>query len=661
MKTFNKILVANRGEIAVRIIKSARKSGIKTATIYAADDADSLHVRFADEAYLLEGSTLAETYLNIEKITEIAKKTGCEAIHPGYGFLAENPDFVKACEEKGIVFIGPDADVMRLMGNKVEARNFAIEHNIPVVQGLTGSIEEILNSDNLPEFPLLIKAAAGGGGKGMTVVYDRKDLPEALEATARQAKAYFGDPTVFVEKYIEQPRHIEVQIIADKFGNVCHLFERECTIQRRHQKIVEEAPSPTLTEEVRERLLNTAVSLAKAIKYTNAGTIEFLVDKNLNFYFLEMNTRVQVEHPVTEFITGIDIVAEQISIAAGNPLSFRQEDITKKGNAIECRIYAEDPENNFMPSPGKLTLYKTYETPNIRVDTGVTPETEIKSSYDPMIAKLIVYASDRDQAIKRMTFALENFYVHNIKTNIEFLKTLINTDYFKENRISVKFTEEKLQELNSVLKEEKNKLPKLVPVVGFALFSVYNPKNDDVWNRLGFWRNTFTVAKIEFEDKIYEVEFLYQKENFLKLKVEGKEYEACYRFDSPSEIRFKFDGDYYSAACSENEKGQGYITVNGFTYELRRKDVLAEDMTLSELLESTGMIGNEIKPPMPGRIVKINVTENQEVKKGDLLLILESMKMENQVLAPKDGKIKAIYVSAGQMVEGDKILLEFYE
>ncbi len=656
-KTFNKILVANRGEIAVRIMKSAKRMGIKTAGIYASDDRESLHVSFADESYLLEGSSLSETYLNISKIVSLAKKTKCEAIHPGYGFLAENADFVKACKKADLIFIGPDADVMQLMGNKIEARKFAVDNNIPVIQGTTGTKEELLKKSEQISFPILIKAAAGGGGKGMRVVYEQNKLKEAIEATSREAKSYFGNESVFIEKYVEEPRHIEVQVIADSYGNICHLFDRECSVQRRHQKIIEEAPSPTLTDEVRAKMLQTAVDITKKIGYKNAGTIEFLVDKDLNYFFLEMNTRVQVEHPVTEFITGIDIVSEQISIAAGNKLSFSQEEIKKNGSALECRIYAEEPENNFMPSPGKLTFYKHFETSNIRVDTGILPNTEIKSSYDPMIAKLIVHESNRELAIKKMSFALDNFFVQGIKTNISFLKSLINTDYFMDNNISVKFSEEKREEILGLIKTEKENLPELVPVIAYALYSVRNNSDYNLWQKIGFWRNSGTIASFEYKEKIYRIEFLKQKESFFKLVVDNKIYDVCCRYDFANEIRFRFDGVYYSAVCSENEKGQGFVTIDGLNFLLRRKDVLPKEISVSELLESAGVINNEIKPPMPGRVVKIMIKENQKVEKGDVLLILESMKMENSIEAPKDCKIKSVNVQESQMVDASTILV----
>lgn len=659
MKNFNKILIANRGEIAVRVIKAAKKLGIITATIYAADDIDSLHVQLADEIYLLSGSTLAETYLNITQIVDIAVKTGCEAIHPGYGFLAENPEFVKATEAAGLVFIGPDAEAMQLMGNKIEARKFAIKNNIPVIQGVTGDFQTIIEKvKNEIGFPVLIKAAAGGGGKGMRVVYEEKNLLSSLEATAREAKSYFGDDSVFVEKYVEQPRHIEVQVIADNYGNVAHLFERECSVQRRHQKIIEEAPSPTLNADVRQKITSTAVYLTKKINYKNAGTIEFLVDQNLNFYFLEMNTRVQVEHPVTEFITGVDIVAEQISIAAGNPLSFSQEDLKINGHAIECRIYAEDPEQDYMPAPGKITFYKHLETQGIRVDTGIVPNSEIKSSYDPMIAKLIVHSADRNSAIIKMTNALQHFVVQGIKNNISFLKQLINTDYFKQNNISVKFCDQNTQFVVDKIKESKSNIDKIVPVIAYALYSTNQTKNDSVWTQIGFWKNTGTIASLEIDGQSFDVEFLSKKGNDYKLLINKEPYTICGRFKNENEIIFKLDNNYYNAFCSNDNKQNGFVTIQAYTFNIRRKDVLAEEMSLSELIESTGIISNTVKSPMPGRIVDIKVELNQEVKKGDVLIILESMKMENQILAPKNGKIKQIFVQKSQMVDGSKTLIE---
>ena len=419
MKLFKKILVANRGEIAIRVMRTAKEMGIRTVAIYSEVDADSLHVKVADESYCIGKESLAETYLNIKKIINIALKADCEAIHPGYGFLAENPEFVKACDSSGIIFIGPSGKVIALMGNKIEARSFIRSINIPLVDGAVGKdTESLIKAGKKISFPLLLKAAAGGGGKGMRIVRDEKQLREGLESTAREAEKYFGDGTVYIEKYLDEPRHIEFQVLGDNFGNAIHVFERECSIQRRYQKIIEESPSVTLSPEIREKMGETAVKICKKTGYNNAGTIEFLVDKNLNFFFLEMNTRIQVEHPVTELTTGLDLVKEQIFISAGNPLRYKQKDIVQKGHAIEARIYAEDPSNSFLPSPGKMTFYKEPAGKNIRVDTAVKEAAEIKSLYDPMISKLIVYGNNRNEAIGKLELALSEYVIHGIQTNI---------------------------------------------------------------------------------------------------------------------------------------------------------------------------------------------------------------------------------------------------
>ena len=370
-KKINKILIANRGEIAVRIMRTLKRLHIESVAVFADNDANALHRRMADEAYPLGNGSLKDTYLNIQKIIDTALDSGAEAIHPGYGFLSENPDFAEACRQNNLIFIGPDADTMRLMGNKIAARQVAIENNIPVTFGLTGGFDEIIaQADTLP-YPVLIKAAAGGGGKGMHIVRQKEDLKDELERASREAEKYFGDGTVFVEQYIENPRHIEVQILADHHGNIIHLGERECTIQRRYQKIIEESPSPTLNEEKQQQLLDTAVRLCKGIGYKNAGTVEFIVDKDLNFYFLEVNTRIQVEHPVTEMRTGIDIVEEQIRIARGKEIGWTQDMIQTQGHAIELRIYAEDPENNFLPTPGKVTAYHEPQGRGTRFDSSI--------------------------------------------------------------------------------------------------------------------------------------------------------------------------------------------------------------------------------------------------------------------------------------------------
>ena len=444
---FQKVLIANRGEIAVRIIRACREVGIDTVAVYSDADRQALHVRLADEAYLLGPAPARESYLRVDKIIEAAKKSGAGAIHPGYGFLSERGDFAAACEADGITFIGPSPSSIAAMGDKVTARETVRKAGVPVVPG-TEEVVELSDEDLLaiaPKigFPLLVKASAGGGGKGMREVRSLEEMPELLSSARREAESAFGDGNVYLEKLVEGARHIEIQILADMHGNTIHLNERECSIQRRHQKLVEETPSAFIDDALRQKMGEVAVKAAQAVNYVNAGTIEFLVDKDHNFYFLEMNTRVQVEHPITEIVTGIDIVKEQIRIARGRPMPYRQEDIKMNGAAIECRINAEDPYNNFMPSTGKITHSQIPTGPGVRVDTGVYPGFEITSFYDPMISKLIVWGETRAQAIMRMRRALEEYRIVGVRTNIPFHQTLMDSPRFMGGQYDTRFVEER--------------------------------------------------------------------------------------------------------------------------------------------------------------------------------------------------------------------------
>jgi len=439
---FKKILIANRGEIAVRIIKACKELGIKSAAIYSDADITSLHTRMADEAYNIGTASASESYLNKNKIIKLAKSIGADAIHPGYGFFSENASFIKEVEKSGITFIGPSSKSVKMMGSKTAARTLMSKHNVPVVPGTLESIKDVKEGIKFSEkigFPILLKASAGGGGKGMRKVSSKDEFKSALESTKREALKSFANDEIYIEKFIENPKHIEVQIIADKFGNYRHVFERECSIQRRHQKIIEEAPSSFLDEKTREKITSTAIQAAKACGYFNAGTIEFLMDSNKEFYFLEMNTRIQVEHPVTELISGIDLVKEQILISADNKISFEQKDIKLNGYALECRIYAEDPENNFFPSTGKILNYKEPNGIGTRVDSGFATDSEISIHYDPMIAKLICWDNNRSKAISRMNRALDEFQIAGITTNIRFLKFILNTNEFKKGKYDINF------------------------------------------------------------------------------------------------------------------------------------------------------------------------------------------------------------------------------
>ena len=444
---FKKVLVANRGEIAVRIIRACRELGIGTVAVFSEADRSALHVRYADEAYLIGPAPSRESYLRADKIFEVAIKSHADAIHPGYGFLAEREDFAAKCADLGIKFIGPKPSSIAAMGDKGKARATVIKAGIPVVPG-TEAVGNMTDDDLLSiaptiGFPLLVKATAGGGGKGMREVKSLEEMPTLLASARREAESAFGDGNVYLEKLIEGARHIEFQIMADSFGNVIHLGERECSIQRRHQKLLEESPSSFLDDELREKMGSIAVKSAQAVDYVNAGTIEFLVDKDRNFYFLEMNTRLQVEHPITEMVTGVDIVAEQIRIARGRQLSYTQEQIKFKGHAIECRVNAEDPFNGFMPSTGRITHSLLPTGPGVRVDTGVYPGFEITPFYDPMIAKLIVWGETRAQAILRMRRALEEYRIVGVRTNIPFHQTLMDSHRFMGGQFDTRFVEER--------------------------------------------------------------------------------------------------------------------------------------------------------------------------------------------------------------------------
>ena len=429
---FRKVLVANRGEIAVRVIRACQELGVQTVAVYSEADRKALHVRYADEAYCIGPPPPNDSYLRIDKLIDVAIRSGADAVHPGYGFLAENATFARAVAEAGLTFVGPAPEAIALMGDKVAARETAMRAGVPVVPGTPRSLsdEELIAAAEEIGYPIMVKAAAGGGGKGMRVVRDPADLPAALQAARREAKGAFGDDRIYLEKLIEGGRHIEIQVLADEYGNAIALGERECSIQRRHQKLLEEAPSPFVDEELRQRMSETALALVRAVDYTNAGTVEFLVDKDRHFYFLEMNTRLQVEHPVTEMVTGVDIVKEQLRIASGRRLRYRQEDIRLKGWAMEARITAEDPYNNFLPSTGTITLLQEPTGPGVRVESGVFEGFEVSLFYDPMIAKVIAWGETRGEALLRLRRALQEYRILGIKTNIPFHRRLLDNTNF---------------------------------------------------------------------------------------------------------------------------------------------------------------------------------------------------------------------------------------
>lgn len=666
MKLFRKILIANRGEIAVRIIRSAHKLGIDTVAIYSIADEDALHVEMADEAYSLgESIELSDTYLDIDKIIQIAKQSQCEAIHPGYGFLAENPSFVTACDKAGIVFIGPNTRSIKLMGNKIASREFVKKLDIPMTEGITGDTKTLMSAAKTIPFPILVKAAAGGGGKGMRIVHKESELADTIESTSREAKSYFGDGTVFVEKYVEEPRHIEIQVIGDNFGNAIHLFERECSIQRRYQKIIEESPSPTLTPEVRQKMGEAAVKISKEIGYNNAGTVEFLVDKDLNFYFLEMNTRVQVEHPVTEMVTGVDIVREQILIAAGNKLSLKQKEIKQNGHAIECRIYAEDPSNNFMPSPGEMSFYHEPEGNDIRIDTGISEATTIQSFYDPMISKMIVWGEDREIAREKSIHALKEYIVHGIKTNISYLIQLLQHRAYINNLITTKYCDEHTEDIVTLIQKEKDNIPKQVPIIAYLMYSFYKDllneeaQEYNVWKEIGYWRDMMEIP-VSIDENLFVCKVLKGDAGQYVFKIEEKEHMATLKSMEVGIIETIVDDHAKVSFVSDDKKGMGSVTVNGHNFSIQRKDILVEE-DIFGTLDTGGKDSGEIISPMPGKVIKINVKKGTAVKKGDVLLVVEAMKMENNITAPRDGKVDKVNVKTGVMVDGSLELVVFAE
>ncbi|MBM3435526.1 MAG: biotin/lipoyl-binding protein, partial [Bacteroidetes bacterium] len=560
---------------------------------------------------------------------------------------------------------GPNSKAMKLMGNKIESREFVKKIGIPMTAGVTGDHETLINMAKKIPLPILVKAAAGGGGKGMRIVRDLKELPQILESTEREAKSYFGDGTIFIEKYVEEPRHIEIQVIGDNHGNAVHLFERECSIQRRYQKIIEESPSPTLTPDVRLKMGEAAVRITKEIGYNNAGTVEFLVDKDLNFYFLEMNTRVQVEHPVTEMVTGIDIVREQIRIAAGFPLSFEQSSVKQYGHAIECRIYAEDPSNNFLPSPGEMSVYLEPSGNGIRIDTGISEASTIHSFYDPMISKLVAWGEDRDVAREKMIHALRNYSIHGIKTNISYLVQIVKHQVYAENKISTKYCDEHTGEIISMIEIEKKNIPAYLPLIAYLMYDFHRDSLEqgnsayNVWREIGFWRDLMEI-NITLDGLGLGIGINQHSDGIYQFRINNQIHRAYLKTMELNEIELVIDNHSHKFVISNDSKGNGFVGIDSHIFSIRRNDILVSE-DIFGTLDHGGKAHGEIVSPMPGKVVKINVKEGQPVKKGDLLLVVEAMKMENNIVSPKEGTIKKINVKTGEMVNGSRELVVLAE
>ena len=580
MAPFSKVLVANRGEIAVRIFRTLRELGIGTVAVYSEVDRGSLHVAAAEEAYLLGPGPAAQSYLNQERILDAAARAGAEAVHPGYGFLAENAGFARAVARAGLVWIGPPADAIETMGSKTAAREQMQAAGVPVVPGTTAPVEspdEVIRLGEELGWPLAIKAAAGGGGKGLKVVSGPEEAERALESARREGEAYFSDPTVYVERYLEDPRHVEVQVLADAHGNVIHLGERDCTIQRRHQKLVEETPSPAVDDELRERIGAIAVEAARAVRYRSAGTIEGLLSREGEYFFLEMNTRIQVEHTVTELVTGLDLVREQVLIAAGEPLWLRQEDVRLTGHAIECRINAEDPSNGFLPSPGRITAYREPAGPGVRVDSGVAAGSEIPELYDPLVAKLVVQGVDRDHARRRMLRALSEFEIGGITTLLGFHRALLDHPCFVAG-----------ETCHGVVESEQ--LAQEAETLSHGTTTVQAVSDGRLRER---------VTEVELDGRRFEVTALVPEPPYAEL------------------VR-------------------------------RRRERTAAG--------AHGAARDAVVTPMQGTVLAVNVQEGEEVRAGDVICVVEAMKMENEIASHRDGAVTELSVAPGQAVKAGQVI-----
>ena len=654
------ILIANRGEIAVRIIRAAQKNGIRTVAIYAADDADSLHVLLADEAVMLSGKTLAETYLNQDKIIRIALNSRVDAIHPGYGFLSENAGFAQKVLDAGLIFIGPSPENIRLMGEKNRALDYVRSLGIPVLKSFRGTTYEILKHVSEMEFPVMVKASGGGGGKGMVICNLPEELLAALEKAERQAISYFGNGELFIEKYLPHARHIEVQLMADHHGNVLHFFERECSIQRRFQKIIEEAPSPSVDEKLRSELTSAAVKIARSMNYRNAGTIEFLLDEAGQFYFLEMNTRIQVEHPVTELITNSDLVSLQLLVAAGNPLPMKQEDIRISGHAIEVRLCAEDAENNFKPSAGKLLLWRIPETDHLRVETFVNEGNFISPNYDSLMAKLITWGENRSKAIGQLQKVLSQTGISGVHTNLSFLSGLIESKVVQENKIYTRYVDENLDLINAQIQEKRHRLNKHNLAIAYLIFHLPQQKNsgNSVWNQIGFWR-LMPFIEVFVENEKYECSIRFKSDHQI-FRINHEEYETKVIELCENLLELNINQQLESFFCQDGEK-QTQIISEGFSFALRSNLLKNQILPKHKKEQEEKVFQNLICADLFGKVLKLNRCEGDVVHAGQILLTLESMKTEIHVLCPVDARVKKTHVKEGNAVVEKQLLMELEE
>ncbi|MDB5561253.1 MAG: acetyl-CoA carboxylase [Hyphomicrobiales bacterium] len=666
-KMFSKILIANRGEIACRVIKTAKRMGIKTVAVYSDADKEALHVRMADEAVHIGGSPAKDSYLMIEKIIAACKATGAEAVHPGYGFLSENPALPEALAKAGIVFIGPPASALAAMGDKIASKKLAAEAGVSTVPGHMGLIKDAAEAARIADkvgYPVMIKASAGGGGKGMRIAWNEAEAREGFERSKSEAAASFGDDRIFIEKFITDPRHIEIQVLGDTHGKVLYLGERECSIQRRNQKVIEEAPSPFVDEATRRSMGEQAVALAKAVGYSSAGTVEFIVDGARNFYFLEMNTRLQVEHPVTELVTGIDIVEQMLRVAAGEKLALAQDEIKLNGWAIESRLYAEDPYRNFLPSVGRLTRYRppaeeTRPGLAVRNDTGVFEGGEISTFYDPMIAKLCTWAPTRLQAIDAMAVALDEFEVEGVGHNLPFLSAVMQQQRFRDGRLTTGYIAEEFpQGFTDVALDERV----LGQIAAFACCAAYTAESRgfaDAGSAVLFHPSHERAVVIGAQRWQFDI---VEKDNefWLTRGDGGKTLVEMHWEPGDSIARVRVDGDILRLKVSR--------LTGGFRIRHRGADLTVKvllpkvaDLLRHMLVKLPPDLSQYLLCPMPGQVVRIEVIEGDIVEDGQTLAIVEAMKMENVLKAEKRSRIAKVHVSKGAVLAVDQVILEFAE
>ncbi|WP_419911202.1 acetyl/propionyl/methylcrotonyl-CoA carboxylase subunit alpha [Hoeflea sp.] len=658
---FRKILIANRGEIACRVIKTARRLGISSVAVFSDADKGALHVEMADEAVHIGGSAAADSYLNGDRIIKAALSTGAEAVHPGYGFLSENPDFVEAAEKAGLTFIGPSASAIRALGLKDAAKVLMEKADVPVVPGYHGEAQELVvlaSKANEIGFPVLIKARAGGGGKGMRLVEDPKDFGEALSAAKREGKASFGDDRVLVEKFIASPRHIEIQVFGDGFGNAVHLFERDCSLQRRHQKVIEEAPAPGMTDTMRQAMGEAAVKAAKAIGYSGAGTVEFIVDgteglRPDRFYFMEMNTRLQVEHPVTEMITGLDLVEWQLRVAAGESLPLTQEELTIDGWAFEARIYAEDAQKGFLPATGRLA-HLQFPHDLARIDSGVREGDTITPFYDPMIAKLIVHGPDRDTALNRLETALTRTEAVGTTTNTAFLAALSRQEDFASGNVDTGLIERNLDQLNSVA-------PVQARVIALAALASLEPGDSatepdpfDAFGLWSHWTRPKRVVHLETGGDAYELAVSRLSKDAWRISAyhTGNGFEAQTLeliSNENGDLRVACDGTIFSAR-SIRDADRLTLIIDGTARQFQLPDALVGEAETDEG-------GDRLVAPMPGIVKMVKVANGDRVEQNMPLIVMEAMKMELTLSAPRDGVVAEITVSDGEQVSDGALLL----